>query len=498
MIVCKFGGSSIDGAGGIARVAGLVRARLGARPIVVVSAMGKTTRQLLQAAEGAAAGDLSQAQADVAALRQMHWSEAAAAVPPAARPALAAALDPTFAALDRLLERVARERRLDPRDADAAAACGEVLASQILALALPAWGVAAAWIDSRQVMVTDDTFTRARPLYDETGARLRAALLPAVERGAVPVLGGYIGATRDGVVTTLGKEGSDFTAAIVGAAVGADEIQIWTDVDGILTADPRLVPAARPVAALSFGESLELACSGAKKPHPGTLGPASRAGVPIRILNTLAPHVAGTLIGPRGAGPAAQRPAVRSLACRTNDFLLFVAAPPATAAGEDGGAFAAGIAAAVERLRPALLVVRLDAAGAQLALAGGDRLDQARQALAAATGRGVDSVGVASGRAVLSLVSDDFATDAALAARTLEAAAALQPHLVFAGTAAPAVRCLIEEEDMPAVAAALHHRLFAAGPAADAADAADSAASTAAPAAAAAAAPRPGREQVPA
>ena len=153
----------------------------------------------------------------------------------------------------------------------------------------------------------------------------------------MPVVGGYIGATRDGVVTTLGKEGSDFSAAIVGAALGAAEIQIWTDVDGILTADPRLVPGARRVRALSFAESLELACAGAKKPHPGTLGPAARAGVPIRILNSLhdqgasdagdaggaaaagAADGGGTVIGRRGAAAA---PTVKSLACRPNDHLF--------------------------------------------------------------------------------------------------------------------------------------------------------------------------------
>ena len=138
-------------------------------------------------------------------------------------------------------------------------------------------------------MITDGAFTRAKPLYEETEPRLREALLPHVEAGRVPVLGGYVGATRDGVTTTLGKEGSDFSAAIVGAAIGAEEVQIWTDVDGIMTADPRIVPGARRIRTLSFDEALELACSGAKKPHYGTLGPASRADVPDPHPQLLAP-----------------------------------------------------------------------------------------------------------------------------------------------------------------------------------------------------------------
>jgi aspartate kinase len=462
VIVCKFGGSSVDGAAGIERVAAILRARLAARPVVVVSAMAKTTRRLLDAAEAAAAGNLAAGLAGCEELRVFHRREGDAAVPAAARAALAAALERSFAALRTLLERLARQHRLPPRDADAAAAFGEVLASEILAAALPGFGVDAAWIDARQVIVTDDAFTRARPLYDETGRRLRAALLPLVERGTVPVVGGYIGSTVDGVVTTLGKEGSDFSAAIVGAAIGAAEIQIWTDVDGILTADPRLVPAARRVRTLSFAESLELACSGAKKPHPGTLGPAARAGVPIRILNSLDARgplgersegdegAAGTLIGGHAAAAPTTAPAVKSLACRPNDHLLHVSRDHGT-----GEAFADQIVEAVERLRPALLVLRLDGEGADLALDRADRLAEARQALAAA-----GEVGVLHGRAVVSLVSEDLAAEQGLAARVLAAAADYQPRLVLAGAAAPAVRCLVEHEDLPAAVAALHRRLF--------------------------------------
>jgi aspartate kinase len=451
VIVCKFGGSSVDGAAGIERVAGILRARLAARPVVVVSAMAKTTRRLLDSAEAAAAGNLAAALAGCEELRAFHRREGEAAVPAAERATLAAALERAFAALRALLVRLAREHRLPLRDADAAAAFGEVLASEILAAALPGFGVDAAWIDARQVVVTDAAFTRARPLYDETGIRLRAALLPLVERGKVPVVGGYIGATIDGVVTTLGKEGSDFSAAIVGAALGATEIQIWTDVDGILTADPRLVPAARRVRTLSFAESLELACSGAKKPHPGTLGPASRAGVPIRILNSLDEGAAGTLIGGRAAAAATiTAPAIKSLACRPNDHLLHVSRGPAA-----GEAFADKVVEAVERLRPALLVLRLDGEGADLALDRADRLAEAREALAAA-----GEVGVLHGRAVVSLVSEDLAADEGLVARVLAAAGEYQPRLVVAGAAAPAVRCLVELEDLPAAVAALHRRLF--------------------------------------
>jgi aspartate kinase len=451
VIVLKFGGSSVDGAAGIARVAEIVRRRLAARPIVVVSAMAKTTRRLLDGAEAAAAGSLGEALEGAAALEEFHRQVAAAVVGPAGRARLGATLGRSFGELRALLERVAAERVLTPRDADAVAAFGEVMASEILALALPAFGVAAAWIDARRVMVTDDGFTRARPLYEETGARMRAAMLPVVEAGAVPVVGGYVGATRDGVVTTLGKEGSDFSAAIAGGAVAAAEVQIWTDVDGILTADPRLVPGAQRVPRLSFAEALELACSGSKKPHPGTLEAAERGGVPIRILNSLGDGGPGTLIG-HGAESAPGR--IKSLACRPNDHLLHVFPGRSSDPG-----FGARVTAVVERLRPALLVLRLDPEGAQLALDRGDRLPEVRQALQAAGE--IADVGVVHGRGVVSLVSEDLAGDGALLSQVLAAAGDLQPRLVVAGAAAPVVRCLVEMEDLAAAVATLHDRLFA-------------------------------------
>ncbi|HZF10950.1 MAG TPA: lysine-sensitive aspartokinase 3, partial [Thermoanaerobaculia bacterium] len=237
MIVLKFGGSSVDSAAGIERVVGLIGERRARRPVVVVSAMAKTTRRLLAAGEAAAAGDLPGARAIAAEIAAFHRDAARPVTPEGS-------LDPLFAehfgALDRALARITGAGVFSPADEDLVASFGELLSSAILALALHRRGVEALHVDCRQVIVTDDRFTQARPDYPESDARLQARLRPIVEAGAVPVLGGYVGATRQGVTTTLGKEGSDFSAAIVGAALGADEVQIWTDVDGILSADPRL------------------------------------------------------------------------------------------------------------------------------------------------------------------------------------------------------------------------------------------------------------------
>ena len=399
MIVLKFGGSSVDGAAGILRVVALVRERLPRRPTVVVSAMAKTTRRLLDAAAAAVSGDLAGARTVAAEIESFHRREAAAVTP-------AGSLDSVFreyfGELDQALGRIAEVRALTPRDEDLVAGFGELLSSAVLASALLQGGIDATCVDCRRVIVTDDRFTHARPDYEATDERLQAALSPILNAGGaggvggVPVLGGYVGATAEGVTTTLGKEGSDFSAAIVGAALGAEEVQIWTDVDGILTADPRLVPEARVVPSLSFAEALELACSGSKKPHPGTIEPARRGDVPIRVLNSRNPEAGGTLIGRRAAGTP---PRILSLACRTAAHPLF--AWPGIPARES--------------LEP--------------------------------------------GRAVISLVSEDLATSPELAARALAAAAGYDPCLVCEG-AAPAVRFGVAESEAPRVLAELHARLI--------------------------------------
>ena len=457
MIVLKFGGSSVDSAESIARVAGIVRGLLDRRPVIVVSAMAKTTRRLLEAAEAAAAGDREEALAAFDEIETFHRRESHGVVPPAAgRSALDAALDPFFNELRTQLDEILSTRALTPRAADAVASCGELLASTILSFALTHSGVEAAWVDCRRVIVTDHEFTRAQPLYGPTDARLRETLLPLLRAGRVPVVGGYVGATLQGVTTTLGKEGSDFSAAIVGAALGAEEVLIWTDVDGMRTADPRLFSGARRIRTLSFAEALELSCSGAKKPHYGTLGPASRSGVPIRILDSRHPEAQGTVIGRRN--PDAP-PTIKSIACRSNAHLI---SARATGRQESDGLID-GVFEICERFRPSLLVLESRGDGGELALDREDRLPEIHSALLSAVGQSAE-LWVTRGRTVVSLVSEDLATHPDLVERTLEAARDYDPRLVLEGVAAPVVRLLADDEDLPGLIARLHGELLAGGP----------------------------------
>jgi aspartate kinase len=396
--------------------------------------MAKTTRKLLEAADAAAAGDLElpRAWALFEELREYHTREARAAVPPEGHRALDAMLERCFSELHGVLDQIAAEGRVTPRLADHVASFGELISSAILSFALDS-----PWIDCRQVVVTDGDFTRAKPIYEETEPRLRDALLPHLKEGRIPVLGGYVGSTLEGVTTTLGKEGSDFSAAIVGAAIQADEVQIWTDVDGIMTADPKIVSGARRIRTLSFDEALELACSGAKKPHYGTLGPASRANVPIRILNSL--HRAeGTLIGRRNSA------GIKSIACKPSVHQL-------TVHGE-----LERVWEVCERFRPALLTLSAEEDCAELSLNRLDRLPEIREAFA--------RVEVNPGRTVITLVSEDLATNPGLVEKVLEMARPWEPRLLLRGVSAPCVRCLVDEREAETAIAELHERVFAGPP----------------------------------
>jgi len=273
MIVMKFGGSSVESAAAIERVAGIVKAREERRPVVVVSAMGKTTNKLLAIAAAAIAGKREEYIPQLHDLRDFHSREARQVVPLADRAELDSTLDEHFQELTELVKGLAVLGELTPRSIDAISSYGERLSSFIVTLAFRHFGMKAEHLDARRFIVTDKRHTQAAPILTETYARL-AATVPAMARESVVVMGGFIGATEDGVTSTLGRGGSDFTASIVGAGIGAEEIQIWTDVDGMLTADPTILAGGHRVKTISFAEAAELAYFGAKVLHPATVVPA--------------------------------------------------------------------------------------------------------------------------------------------------------------------------------------------------------------------------------
>ena len=295
VVVMKFGGTSVEDAAAIRRVIGIVQSRLDEQAVVVVSALAGVTDQLLQAGSAATQGHLGSALEIVRQLYVRH-EEVADSVAGSARGALTRELRDEFRALESLLQDLQSSNRLDLKAQDYLLGFGEVFSSRLVTEALREDGVRAAHIDARTCIVTDARHGQATPLCEVTNQRIQDTLTPLLDSSAVPVLGGFIAATGEGTPTTLGRGGSDYSATIIAAALHAVRVEIWTDVDGMMTADPRLCPEARVIRCMSFDEAAELAHFGAKVLHPAALSPAARENIPVYVLNSRRPEGEGTEI----------------------------------------------------------------------------------------------------------------------------------------------------------------------------------------------------------
>ena len=334
MIVMKFGGTSVGSADAFAQVASIVKHKVAEqaaadRPgvVVVTSAMSGVTNMLIEAAQKAARGDESFHQVQQDSLLLKHQVVAGRLIEDGAeRAALTRVFEQRLSEFDRLCTSIAVLGELTNRGLDVVSGLGERMAAPLLAAVLRASGVKAEAVDATEIVVTDNVFGAAAPQAELTEARTRARLLPLIEEGIVPVVTGFIGATVEGVPTTLGRGGSDYSGAIMGAALDADEIQIWTDVNGVMTADPRAVPNARSLRQLSYEEVAELAYYGAKVLHPKTVTPAIEKKIPVRVLNTFEPEHPGTLIADKGSiDPEAARGTVKAITAIRHMNLITVA-----------------------------------------------------------------------------------------------------------------------------------------------------------------------------
>jgi aspartate kinase len=302
-LVMKFGGTSVGSAAAMERTATLIRQSIaaGRQVVVVCSGMGsrpvKVTDLLLQGAHAALAGDQETYQNVARQLRDIHFTVIDALLSgEVSHPAVRAEIERFISRFEDLCAAVMVLGELTPRALDTISAMGEQMGARIVAAYLQAIGQPAEAIDATEIVVTDNNYQNASPLWSETTLSTRKRLLPLLDAGIVPVVTGFVGATQAGITTTLGRGGSDFSAAIMGQALGAEEVWIWTDVDGVMSADPRLVPEARNIPELSFREVAELAFYGARVLHPKTIRPCVEVGIPLRIKNTFNPDHAGTVI----------------------------------------------------------------------------------------------------------------------------------------------------------------------------------------------------------
>lgn len=448
MIVMKFGGTSVESAAAITRVAAIVRSRLERQPLVVVSAMGKTTNRLLAAADQAAAGNLADALNAVQELRDFHRAELASLLPEAQHATLDAVLDREFTSLEATLQAVSQAGAVTPPLWDESASHGERLSSALVALAFPALGVPAAHLDARQVLITDTRHTQALPLYSRTYARLRELAPPLLAQGAV-VMGGFIGSSSAGVITTLGRGGSDFSAAIAGAGLDAEEIQIWTDVDGMLTCDPRVLPGGMRIRRVSFDEAAEMAYFGAKVLHPATVQPAMEKNIPVRILNSRRPEVEGTLIVSREVSSANP---VKSIACKRGITVVHIRSLRMLMAH----GFLRRIFDVFDRFRTSVDMVATSEVSVSLTIDQTHALDDITAELAR-----IADVSVVSGQAIVCLVGDAIRDTPGVASRAFASLRDINIGMISQGASRRNLSLVVSEDALRSAVERLHEEFFA-------------------------------------
>jgi aspartate kinase len=463
----KFGGSSVRDEGAIANAVDIVRSRLPRRPVVVVSALGGITDALIGITQALEAGDAVRARDAAGDALARHRETIAGVVPPGAdRDEALAAVDAVGARLFRLIDGMECLGEVSARSRDAVQALGETAATPILAAALRSRGLPARAVDPGRVVVTDASHGAAVPDMAATRERLGHSTAPLIAEGVIPVLAGFVGVTAGGVITTLGRGGSDLTASVAAACLGAEELEYWKDVPGILTADPRLVPEARPVPALCFREAAQLAWLGARVLHPASMQPAVEAGIPVRVLSTFRPGEPGTLIGDGSAaeGGVAGRPerAVKSIACKRGQLLVNVNSTRMLGAS----GFLRRVFEVFDRLELSVDHIATSEVDVTVTLGATPLVERLRAELGE-----VATVDVRSGVGVVSLVGGSLTDTPGVGARVFGALERFNVRLVTYGGAGVNLSLVIDDGDVPDAVASLHARLVGAAPAREAADA---------------------------
>jgi aspartate kinase len=453
MVVQKFGGTSVADADAIARLIAIVRdavrgahARDGRGPAVVVSAMSGVTDALIALANDAASGRASDAIARLRDVQRRH-EEAARRLAPDDR-GVVEEIGREIRQIESVIGALAVLRDVSPRSLDLIVATGELLSSRLVVAALQHAGVTAAWVDPRVVVITNDEHSRAVPRMAETRAAMRSRVVPILDAGQVPVIGGFVGATVDGQTTTLGRGGSDYSGALVGDGIDAKEIQIWTDVDGMLTADPRVVEAPRLVPQLSFAEAAELAYFGAKVLHPSTILPAVERDIPVRILNSRRAEGTGTRITAAGGTTGA---AVTALACKREVTVIDVTSSRMLMAY----GFLRRVFEVFERFRTAVDVVTTSEVSVSVTIDDTRELEAIRRELEA-----LGEVRVESGMALLCAVGDRLREAPEAGAQVVAILEEVPLRMISQAASRRNITVVLRQEDLPRAMRRLHEELF--------------------------------------
>jgi aspartate kinase len=448
VIVIKFGGTSVGDAERVANAIDIVAERKHLNPIVVVSALAGVTDDLVAATEAACAGDGQRVNDIIDRIRQRHEDVAMRLVQQKFDffDTFVKRLDKQIEEIHTILRGITLLREVTARAHDKIVSIGEKLSSVLFTYSMMMRALPGEHVESEDVIWTNDHFGGATPRMDLTAEAARTTLLPIVERNHIPVLGGFIGRTIDGATTTLGRNGSDYSAAIVAAAVGADEVQIWTDVDGLLTCDPRFVPSARVIDHLSHEEAAELASFGAKL-HPRTLEPAIEAGIPVRILNTHNPASPGTLItreGTSGTGP-------RSVARKRNVTVVHMTSNKML--GAHG--FLARLFHVFEELKISVDLIATSEVSVSVTVDEHHSVDELKKRL-----HGVADVEVINGQSIIAIVGRNLLADTLAGARVFEALRGVPMQMLSLGRSGLNLSIVINDADSDLAIQRIHHVLF--------------------------------------
>lgn len=448
MIVMKFGGTSVENATAISRVAKIVSSRIAEHPVVVVSAMAKVTDQLVAIATYAGRGDAETALDMSRKLRARHIESATELLGSTKAKTFVAEIERDFDLLDDLVRGICAVGEITPRTTDNILSFGERVNSKIVAAGFATLGINAAHVDSRECIVTDNQFTRAIPDFDLTNDRLAVKVRPLISKGVLPVMGGFIGATREGIVTTIGRGGSDFSAAIVGAGLDASRIEIWTDVDGMKTTDPNICPNALRIKTVAFEEAAELAYFGAKVLHPSTLLPAVQKNIPVLILNSRNPGNEGTRIVARATHC---RNPFKAIAAKKRITIIDIVATRML--GAHG--FLRAVFEVFDRHHCAVDVVSTSEVSISLTV-------DSNEAIPALTAdlEKLGDVKYEGRKAIVCLVGENIRETPGVAAKVFGAIAETNVRMISQGASEINLTFVVEEDDVPEVVRQLHDVFF--------------------------------------
>ena len=449
MIVIKFGGTSVGDAQRVANAIDIVAERRDRNPIVVVSALAGVTNDLVAASEAAQTCDIDRVNQIIAAVRQRHEDVAMRLVQQKFDffESFIKQLDKQIDQIHTILRGIALLGEITARARDKVMAIGEKLSSVLFAYSMMMRALPGEHVDSEEVVITDAKFGEANPLMDDTREAAQRVLTPLIERHLIPVMGGFIGRTRDGATTTLGRGGSDYSAAIIGAAVGAEEIQIWTDVDGMMTCDPRLIPSARVIERISYVEAAELAWFGAKVLHPRTIAPAVAQKIAVRVLNTHNVSSPGTLI--TEAGDTSEAAGPRAVAVKRGITVVHMTSNKML--GAHG--FLARLFAIFEELELSVDLITTSEVSVSVTI------DEDKPELTERL-KPVADVQVIKNQCIVAIVGRNLMGDSSVGARIFEAMRGIPMSMFSLGTSGLNLSIVVDEGDADRAVKAVHAALF--------------------------------------